>query len=158
MEVYNRRRFGAASAAPAVCEPVEEDPTVQDDRGAAPAATDNGWSGAQSRINGSAGEEVEDEQAHEHGTRSTKPSAPEPACTDSAASRWKIRGRTIYHPRSHLHLLLVAAVLLTHMLVNIRIDTPFLPTPIHQAAESPGGLTKHLYAHTLRTRKLCSFN
>uniref|UniRef100_A0A1I8JVM3 Uncharacterized protein n=1 Tax=Anopheles quadriannulatus TaxID=34691 RepID=A0A1I8JVM3_ANOQN len=121
MEVYNRRRFGAASAAPAVCEPVEEDPAVQDGRGAAPAATDNGWSGAQSRINGSAGEEVEDEQAHEHGTRSTKPSAPEPACTDSAASRWKIRGRTIYHPRSHLHLLLVAAVLLTHMLVNIRI-------------------------------------
>uniref|UniRef100_A0A182W0S8 Ig-like domain-containing protein n=1 Tax=Anopheles minimus TaxID=112268 RepID=A0A182W0S8_9DIPT len=107
MEIYNHRRLGAVSGA-AVCVPGAERPTAQD-----AATTVAPLEGIESRINGG-------EKEHQHGTRSTTPSLPMPACTDSVASRWKIRGR-IYH-RSHLHLLLVAAVLLTHMLVNIRID------------------------------------
>ncbi|XP_049277796.1 hemicentin-1-like isoform X1 [Anopheles funestus] len=105
MEIYNRRRLEAVSGA-AVCESDDEGPTAQG------GTVSSGWCGVESRINGG-------EKEHQHGTLSSTPSTPTPACTDSVASRWKIRGR-IYH-RSHLHLLLVAAVLLIHMLVNIRI-------------------------------------
>uniref|UniRef100_A0A182MS33 Uncharacterized protein n=1 Tax=Anopheles culicifacies TaxID=139723 RepID=A0A182MS33_9DIPT len=109
MEIYNRRRLGAVSGA-TVCDTDAEGPTTQGVAATPVAPLD----GIESRINGG-------EKEHEQGTNSTTPSLPKPARTDSVASRWQIRGR-IYH-RSHLHLLLVAAVLLTHMLVNIRIVT-----------------------------------
>uniref|UniRef100_A0A182T288 Uncharacterized protein n=1 Tax=Anopheles maculatus TaxID=74869 RepID=A0A182T288_9DIPT len=107
MEIYNRRRLGPGASGAAVCE---------SDAAKGPTTQDAEWCDVRCRINGGG---VEDQEEPEHGTLSTTPSSPTPPCTDSVANRWKIRGR-IYH-RSHLHLLLVAAVLLTHMLVNIRI-------------------------------------
>ncbi|XP_050069237.1 hemicentin-1-like [Anopheles maculipalpis] len=111
MEIYNRRRLGAGASGAGVCESDDEGPTAQD----------GAWYDVRCRINGN-GTEMEEREEPQHGTASTTPSSPTDtdACTDSrGANRWKIRGR-IYH-RSHLHLLLVVAVLLIHTLVNIRI-------------------------------------